>query len=117
MIHPRPKTPPWEQVSNPGTLLFIILSLVCEPDKKEAYDTLSTSFFKKNIRGQKHPRKVNKYRNNISNIEHSRITLLTQTSNAGQPVYGKERPSYAHLASVKNKKNNTNPSVRHLENV
>ena len=36
MVHPRPQTPQGEPVAKPGTILLIILNLVCKSDIKEA---------------------------------------------------------------------------------
>ena len=71
MVHPRPQTPQGEPAANHETLLLIILRLTCKYDMKEAHCKLSKSLLK-NVRGQKHPRQVNKCRNSIPDINHIR---------------------------------------------
>ena len=68
MVRPRPQTPQGESVSKHETPM-IIVSLVSKPDIKVVHCMWSTPLFKKNVRGQNHPREVdNNYesRNNHS---------------------------------------------------
>ena len=73
VVHPPPQTPQVESVAKPGTLLLIILSLICESDIKELYGKFSSSLFKKTVRGQKHLRKVDERGNSIPYINHFKL--------------------------------------------
>ena len=64
VVDPRPQTPQVEPVAKPETLLLIMLSLACKSDIKQAHYVLSNPLFKKNVRGQKHPREVGDCTNN-----------------------------------------------------
>ena len=70
VVHPRPQTPQGESVAKPGTLLLIILSVVCKFDLQEVHNNLFNPLFKKNVRGHKHPREVDNSRNSSPNINH-----------------------------------------------
>ena len=61
-----------EPVAKSDRRLLIILSLVCKSGIKVAHFILSNPLFKKNIRGQKHPREVAKCGNGSPNISHVR---------------------------------------------
>ena len=65
VVHPRPQTPQAELVAKPGTPLFIVSSLICKPDIKEARSVSSNPLFKKNVRGRKHPREMDKCKTRI----------------------------------------------------
>ena len=54
-------TPQRESVVKPGTLLLIILSLVCKCDIQKVYGNLSNPFVKMKVRQQKHPREADKF--------------------------------------------------------
>ena len=73
-IHPSPHMPKGES-AKPEKLLLLILSLVSKSDEKEVPCILSNPLFKKNFRGQKHPREVDKCKNSIPNIDYIRHTI------------------------------------------
>ena len=70
MVHPLPQTPQGESVAKPGTLLLIILSLVCDIDVKEGHSNLSHPFFEKKVCGEKHASAADKCRNSIAIISY-----------------------------------------------
>ena len=73
VVHPRPQMPQREPFAKAETLLLIILSLVHNSDIKQTHCISSNPLFKKNVRGQKHPRNADKCRNSIPNTQHFRL--------------------------------------------
>ena len=63
MVHPRPQTPQGESVAKHETLLLIIPSIVRKYGIKDVDGSKSNPFFKKEVRGRKHPREVDNCRN------------------------------------------------------
>ena len=59
-------------VTKHATIYPNILNLVCKSDIKEIHSNMSNPSFKKNVREQKHLREVDKCRNGIPYINHSR---------------------------------------------
>ena len=72
MVHLRPQTRQGEPIPKSRTFLVIVLNLVCNLILKWAYlyDPIRCS--KTNVRGQKYPRKLDKCRNSIPNINQIR---------------------------------------------
>ena len=70
VVYLRPQTPQGELVAKPGTLLLISLISICKSDIKDVHGNVSNPFFEKNVRREKHHRKVGKCRNSIPYINH-----------------------------------------------
>ena len=84
VVHPWPQTPQGESVAEPGTVLLIVLSLQNKFDIMMVHCNLSNLFvffvffFKKEVCRQKHPRKADKCRNNISYVNHFILSKYCQ---------------------------------------
>ena len=70
VVYLGPQTPQGELVAKPGTLLLISLISICKSDIKDVHGNVSNPFFEKNVRREKHHRKVGKCRNSIPYINH-----------------------------------------------
>ena len=82
-VHPSSQTPRDISVAKPGTLLLILLSLVCKTDRKDVHGKLSTPLFEKNVRGQK--------QSNIKQLgaRRRKLTILTLMVILKHPVFYK----------------------------
>ena len=65
-------------IVKPGTLLLIILSLICKSDIKEVHGKLSNPLCGKDVGGQKHPREMDKCRNAIPYMNHFIISNILE---------------------------------------
>ena len=113
IVMPRSQTPRGESVA---AHLLIIFSLVCKSDIMEAHGNLYNPSSEKIVRGEKHPREADKYRNNIPHTNH----LILGKDNQ-HPIYDNQCPEKAvyyrqslpHIIKTSRYKSYT-PSVRHL---
>ena len=94
------KVPAW-----PGTPLLIDFSIVCKSHREQVRGNLSTPFSVKIVRGQKHPKEVDMYRNSAPHINHfilSNIRYRTTSVRKGQATLShsfphQHTPSFRHL--------------------
>ena len=107
VVHQRPQAPQEGLVVKPETLPLNIPSLVCKSDIKEGHYILSNTLFRKNVRGQKHPRGIHVEKASQTLINH--IEAYNTCKHSGQDNQCPERAGH-HRPSLP-------PLVRNLKKI